>query len=409
MVKGVSLALTPGNEMLFYFPKINLPPNNQLTYNMDMTDYLFIDIGKVFYYDRNPKSLSVEVDPLAMEKFGPKEEEETPYLKNALWVSKHFGGVIYYTGIGSEVLGILAVIFLLDNLHVFLAFSQLLKTLLVFRFTNVHFGDLLEIFMEDLEGRLDPKKIKNYDEYLMLRKGERGKLSRYKKPIDLITSFTTNLVAYLISWILKIIGILVINCFEKNQRIHKVTFYIVYYLKNLHFGLFSSFIASGAFYSTRAILHTKLWPSKTIYYFDKFLAVLSLFLCLVDFLELFIKVFDFTTYPHLSKDCVKKVEEEKEKFEKQIEELDFANNLPNPETKEEEDSKKSKLPLMVPISWVKDPQTAKDLGYKQDINHKKAIRKMVENQPSVKFSLANVSKRNPTLKEIFLIRVDGPI
>ena len=66
----------------------------------------------------------------------------------------------------------------------------------MFRFTNVHFGDLLEIFMEDLEGRLDPKKIKNYDEYLILRKGEKGKLSRYKKPIGLITSFTSNLIAY---------------------------------------------------------------------------------------------------------------------------------------------------------------------------------------------------------------------
>ena len=110
----------------------------------------------------------------------------------------------------------LSVTFLYDNLHVFLAYSQLLKTLLVFRFTNVHFGDLLEIFMEDLEGRLDPKKIRNYDEYLLLRKGERGKLSRYKKPIDLITSFTINLVLYMISWIFKIIGILVINYFEKN-------------------------------------------------------------------------------------------------------------------------------------------------------------------------------------------------
>ena len=142
--------------------------------------------------------------------------------------------------------------------------------------------------MEDLEGRLDPKKIKNFSKYLKVRKGERGKLSQYRKPIDIIPSFTTNLFAYLVSWIFKLIGIFVAKRFQKKQKIQKAIYYCAFYLKNLHFGLFSSFIASGAFYSARALLHTKNYPSSIIGFLDKFLAFLSLLLCMIDFLELLV-------------------------------------------------------------------------------------------------------------------------
>ena len=244
--------------------------------------------------------------------------------------------------------------------------------------------------MEDLEGRLDPNKIKDFSRYLKIRKGERGKLSQYRKPIEIIPSFTANLIAYLVSWIFKLIGILVTKRFQKHQKIQKVLFYCVFYLKNLHFGLFSAFIASGAFYSARALLHTKNYPSDIMDFLDKFLAFLSLLLCMIDFLQLFTNVVNYTTNPLQTEQSMKKVANEKIEFAKQIDKLVISS--PNSsaikmldseniekEREKERETEKQKLPLVVPLTWIEDAKIADVLGYKKSINYKKAIRKLLEN------------------------------
>ena len=137
-----------------------------------------VDLGKIHVYSNSIKTLITKLNPISVEENSkPKNKKDPDHLENVLTLSQYFGDFFHYIGLGSEIIGIISIIFLLDSLHIFVNFSQLLKTLLVFRFTKVYFGDILEVFMEDLEGRLDPKKIKNYDEYLKIRKGERGKLS----------------------------------------------------------------------------------------------------------------------------------------------------------------------------------------------------------------------------------------
>ena len=53
-------------------------------------------------------------------------------------------------GVASEMMSIGATIFALDSSGILVAFSQLIKTLTLFRFIDIYFGDLLENFMMTL-------------------------------------------------------------------------------------------------------------------------------------------------------------------------------------------------------------------------------------------------------------------
>ena len=72
-----------------------------------------------------------------------------------------------------------------------------------------------------------------------------------------------------------------------------------------------------------------------------------------------------------------------------------------------------KLPDIVPISWIEEPtdKSAEQIayGYRKVINSKMAIQKLLENQPSIKFSLSNISEKTPHLAEILFLRLDGPL
>ena len=84
--------------MVLSFPKINLLEDANISYRIESSNYIFAAGGKVYFYDNTPKNLIVQLDPLALEKYGPKEEpketenekapkKDTPYLETILKIS----------------------------------------------------------------------------------------------------------------------------------------------------------------------------------------------------------------------------------------------------------------------------------------------------------------------------------
>ena len=132
-------------------------------------------------------------------------------------------------GFASEMMSIGATIFALDSSGILVAFSQLIKTLTLFRFINVYFGDLLENFMMTLGQNLEQKNSLSRNEYIANGIGSRGKFTRYDKPISTFKPYYLKIVLYLISWMVKIWSRIMVRIAKGSRKINKFVFYIIYF------------------------------------------------------------------------------------------------------------------------------------------------------------------------------------
>ena len=94
-------------------------------------------------------------------------------------------------------------------------------------------------------------------------------------------------VLYLLSWLIKIFGKLLLKLFRERQIVNKAAFFVIYFHNKIHLAVFNTFISSGVFLVTRTMIHMKTIPEDSFHIFDKMIGLLCLILVVADFNDLF--------------------------------------------------------------------------------------------------------------------------
>ena len=321
-----------------------------------------------------------------------------------------------------------------DHSGTLVSYVLFIKTLVQFRYLNINFGNILEVFMEGLGRKLEVKSKDEHNSKILNQTGTKAKLSLYKRPITTFKHYHYKIVIYLISWILKITFKIVTRRAKKAQYIQKWAFYMIYYHQKLHFAVFNTFIASGVMITASTLLYMKINIDNKLLTLDYGLAALCTILYTIDFFDLFLTTVMFSTSYKSKEDFeneVKSLEENKNNTEKRIiraynyihrdqsiveNSVAGLNKSLSPGIQKvkklyflifQTPKKKEELPTMVPIAWI-EPQIAEALNFKKQINYPLAISRIEWNQPFISFSLANINKKKPEYKNMMSIRLDGP-
>ena len=146
----------------------------------------------------------------------------------------------------------------------------------------VNFGDYI-----------DGHKIENKNDFILNRNGSKRKFDTYSRAIVTFPNYTIKIVAYLSSWFLKVVALILTKIARKKQSINKVVFYFIYYQHKIHFGIFNTFIGQGILLTTRTILHTKTFPPSPAIFIDKIISIICFTLVVVDFFFLFKTIIDY--------------------------------------------------------------------------------------------------------------------
>ena len=94
-------------------------------------------------------------------------------------------------------------------------------------------------------------------------------------------------VLYLLSWLVKLSGKIVLKGFKERQIVNKAAFYVIYFHNKFHLAIFNTFITSGVFLLSRTILHMKTIPKDNFSIADKIVGLICLILVVADFNDLF--------------------------------------------------------------------------------------------------------------------------
>ena len=184
-----------------------------------------------------------------------------------------------------------------DTIGMFAAFSQLIRIICLFRLLGVYFGEVLETLLVNFGDYVDGTTISDNNEFILNRSSSKGKFDTYRRSIRTFDNLIFKMPFYLISWVLKVVAILLTKIAEKQQKIKKWVYYFVFYHSKLHFGIFNTMLSQGILLTSRTILHTKLFPPGLLISLDKLVAILCLFLMVVDFVLLFKTVIDYMDCP----------------------------------------------------------------------------------------------------------------
>ena len=201
----------------------------------------------------------------------------------------------------SEVISIGSSLASFDSTGSIINFSQIVKTLVKFRYVDVYYGELLEGYLKNYGRSLELEDKEEFNENIMNQVGERGKYSLYKRPIVTIKNLVLKVVPYLFSWVLKIWKFIHLrkSRIAHKSKIGKVAFYLIFAHNAIHFSIFNIFLSSGVMLIVRTILHMKLNPETPFLKFDKVIAYICLLFCILDFLEL---IYTATKYSRREKE-----------------------------------------------------------------------------------------------------------
>ena len=245
------------------------------------------------------QTLSVQSGDVYLSKMKPvkntfkKSSIPQSQLKTAQATGDAVGAFSGLLGMGSEIMSVGATVFALDSSGVLVSFSQLIKTLTLFRFINIFYGDLLENFLSTLGKSLEKTSTISRNSYILNTVGSRGKFTKYDKPVSTIQPYLSKILMYLFSWIIKVWSKYEIFKAKKSGKINKIKFYVIWFHQKIHFGVFNMFITNGVMLTTRTILHVKMFPSDPFLLLDKFVAAFCFVLFTIDFMDLLTTTISF--------------------------------------------------------------------------------------------------------------------
>ena len=127
------------------------------------------------------------------------------------------GSGSYYLSTMMEGLAVGALFFSIDQSGTLSTFSAFVKVTSIFRFTNVFFGDHLELFMSEFGNSVDSSEIQDFETYLKNRNGTKGKFDKYWRAVTTSTAYLFKTIVYLASWFLKILAIILTKRAKRNK------------------------------------------------------------------------------------------------------------------------------------------------------------------------------------------------
>ena len=207
-------------------------------------------------------------------------------IQNAKMLGNIFGTFSKYSGAIVEVASLLTGALAFDSSGIFISFSQTLKMIAKFRFIKVNFGVLLGAFLEKTGESLEPEAKMSKNSILENQSGTRGKLSAYNKGITTFDLFHYKIIAYMISFIVRIVNKFLVRKMKSKGKINKKLFYFVFYHNRIHFVLFNLYLSGCIFLNARSILHLKYFPNSVLLIFEKNLNIICFFFYWWDIMEL---------------------------------------------------------------------------------------------------------------------------
>ena len=156
----------------------------------------------------------------------PLDLASQPALETSRSYSDFFGNFGRIGVFFTELAAVAASLFSLDNTGTLLSYALYIKTLVMFRFINVFYGEILENMMQGLGKKIEIESNQEHNSKIRNSIGNKAKFDTYEKPITTIQHYYFKTIVYLTSWVFKI-GFLIFLKISKIKKVGKVMFYVV--------------------------------------------------------------------------------------------------------------------------------------------------------------------------------------
>ena len=162
--------------------------------------------------------------------------------------------------------------------------AQVLKLYNRLRYVNIFFGPVLGLYRSKMGDMFNDEDLSPDNVYRMTAKHS-GKLSTYNTQIFLPQIFSWKLIAYPVSWILRMIEDYMIKKMRKEGSVTKGKCKAIRVFQKIHFLVFNMIIIDVTFFSVRALLHTTDYSIKGVG--NILLSMLLLAMITADLLEIY--------------------------------------------------------------------------------------------------------------------------
>jgi len=182
-------------------------------------------------------------------------------IDNAVELAKITGNAMETTATGMEIAAIAGMALSFDASGTALKFALTCKLISRFSFLNLKYGSMLGPFYRKASMNFAKANEDDNDAVAILENGWKGRLSDANIHVDIIEKMRYKLIAYAISWIMKLAGMVFMNSIIKSQYPETKKTIFVYYQKKLHFVILNVTMADGVFFAARSIAHNKAMTS----------------------------------------------------------------------------------------------------------------------------------------------------
>ena len=246
---------------------------------------------------------------------------------------------------GSQYIGMISGFLLSDPNNAFTKLSQFITLLKRIRLIGCFLGTSLEEFLDRVSGeavekptqssqsasregsnstrrslgdlKIGKSKDKNKERRMIKRgsNGSKNKLDRYRISIFYQGNLLLKTILYDLSWILKLVGLLIYKSMIAHSKVSKAKLNYIKYQRNIHSPILMATFLDLYFFGARILLHRRL--DNPYAYVAKAISLFNMLLLTFDFLEILLTIFsinkkvrhfttefEFGTYS--KKDCVEK-------------------------------------------------------------------------------------------------------
>ena len=304
--KGLTFEIVKGDEENEFFARISLDEITGLALGKNV-EIQVQSFSKPLDPERTDPlrlfSLIQRSQTIKLEVFKLTNEPLSTISRSAADIFYNTQRIAYPTTLG---LGILFALASEDKGGIILKFNQFLTLLKKVKMVNIFFGKSLGAFIELVSGEKNRKEsaLEKHNSSQSKRRtlevsidenqrhtidqesnASHGKLDLYQQTIFFEGAFMIKSVVYIFSWILKLVGIVLMAMMKKKKQVSSGKLKFLKYQRKIHQTAMMVAAMDILFFGTRIILHRKI---STLAILIKGLALLNITLLFIDFLTLVI-------------------------------------------------------------------------------------------------------------------------
>ena len=195
--------------------------------------------------------------------------------------SRIIGSANKYTGDTADYVSFALASSNLDSSGHLLKFSEINKMFSRFRFLNIPFGKLTDTYFREASKKYDPSSSKSYDYIAYHSKGYFAKFNEEKSSLTIFENSMTDLIIYLVAWVLKFQSFFILWICSQTQNISRFLCHFINFSQQFHFVAFNKIVLDLIFYGFRTLTHVK-----DISEFEFYATLFLIFLVIFDIFEI---------------------------------------------------------------------------------------------------------------------------